>query len=160
MKLTPLLPKFEFASFSFPKYLFTLPPGPLRARLESSRNRVTGDYYHAPKPLERGAGVGFYLGEARAMGMVWQWCDDVAHTRIHHTGWFFEADCFEKIRGLVAALPNRRGFLAGWSMGVDMSSELDYEIHDCAEDAAHAADAMAEAASDRQREHELAEAAE
>jgi predicted GNAT superfamily acetyltransferase len=70
--------------------------------------------------------------------------------RIDHTGWFCD-EYGTKIRGIVVALPHGR-FLAGWSMGEGMASTVDADLYDTAEDAAYAADSMAESAADSMAE--------
>jgi hypothetical protein len=103
---------------------------------------------HAPKPELAGNGTGFYLESSCApFHLRWQYCDGVAGVRIEHTGWFCDEYCDEKIRGLVFTLPKGRGFLAGWTMGEQMSSFVECDIYDSAADAAHAADSLAAAAA-------------
>lgn len=69
--------------------------------------------------------------------------------RIRHQGWFCDEYSCETIRGLVFRLPKGRGFLAAWSMGEGMASNLDTSyIWDDEQDAARAADQMAEQAAE------------
>ena len=49
-------------------------------------------------------------------------------------------------------LPNNRGFLAGWSMGEGMISEIEYVIYDNEREAAWAADSLAEKTAEKERE--------
>jgi hypothetical protein len=150
--------RFEWAGIVFPKYLWTLPKGSLRARLDRAKTRYAGDYSHAPTP-NSGKGCGFYLesGDGSPMRLRWQWCDNVC-TSIRHTGWFTdEFGDGEKIRGLVFRLPRSRGFLAGWSMGEGMASEVDATVYDDERSAAFAADSMAENAAEREREYQAKE---
>jgi len=49
-------------------------------------------------------------------------------------------------------LPHNRGFLAGWSIGEGMISEIEYTIYDDERDAALAADSIAEEVAERERE--------
>ena len=49
-------------------------------------------------------------------------------------------------------LPHNRGFLAGWSMGEGMISEIEYTVYDDERDAAWAADSLAENAAEKERE--------
>ena len=49
-------------------------------------------------------------------------------------------------------LPNNRGFLAGWSMGEGMISEIEYIIYDDEHETAWAADSLAEEAAEKERE--------
>lgn len=152
MKNRPLKTEFVFAGFTWPRYVFTLPQGTLKKRLERSKNRCTGDYYHKPKP-QQGAhsGRGFYLEDAGQPFTRWQWADDVVSLR--HTGWFCDEYEDEKIRGIVARLPHGR-FLAGWSMGEDMASEVDGHIYTDETSAAYAADSMAEHAAELERDYQ------
>lgn len=147
------LSAFQFAGFNWPRYYATLPRGNIARRLERYKNPVTGNYYGAPPPrgTDRGARdayTPFYLGSDFMPGLRWQWCDDVEGARIEHTGWFADEFGDIKIRGLVFRLPHGRGFLAGWSMGESMASEMHSYIWDNERDAAHAADNMARDAAD------------
>ncbi len=150
--LSMLKPEFSFAGFTFPRYVARIPRGSLRQRLADRRPVRCGEYYHAPKPNANN-GRGFYLQSESMPGLRWEWCDEVSGARISHTGWFCDEDQSDKIRGIVFRLPNGRGFLAGWSMGKHMSSAVDPEIFETAEEAAYAADSAAETAADSQREH-------
>lgn len=155
---SPLVPSFAFAGFSFPKYVWTLPPRSLAKRKERHSDAYPcGATYHSPRPEQVGKGCGFYLGSDSPVSLRWQWCDEVPGVRIRHTGWFCDEFQGEKIRGIVAHLPRSRGFLAGWSMGEGMASEWDGDIHDTIEDAARAANSLAEDAAQRQLEYEEAE---
>ena len=158
-------PEFAFAGFTWPRYVATLESGPRARRIERRRNPSTGPYYHAPRPITRQhqqEGRGFYLdGHGGAPGLRWCWCDEVpadwvcdVDPKIDHEGWFTDEFGDEKFRGLVFKLPRNRGFLAGWSMGEGMASEVDATVYCVASDAAYAADSMAEAAAERQREFE------
>lgn len=148
-------PAFEFAGFSWPRYVATLPAGSLAKRLERSRTRIIGPYYHAPRPVTgQHPGLGFYHESDGAPGLRWTWCDEAEGVRIRHTGWFTdEHGDGGTIRGVVFRLPGGRGFLAGWSMGEGMASELDGDIYDDEAGAAYAADSMAECAAEREREY-------
>lgn len=142
--------EFSFAGFDFPKHVFSLPTG----KLNPKQKRYTPGYYHKPTPNNTD-GIGFYLSDSEGMGFAlrWKWCDDVADN-INHTGWFCDEYQDSKIRGIVLRLPKNRGFLAGWSMGEGMASELDYTIFDDEIVAAYAADRMAEHAAEREREYQ------
>lgn len=157
-QLFPLpAPEFTFAGFAWPRRVAMLPRGTVAARIERHTKPATGPYYHAPKPASRGNGLAFYLASDFAPGLRWQWADDVCRS-ISHTGWFTdEFGDSETIRGIVCRLPKSRGFLAGWSMGEGMASELDATVYDDEEDAARAADSMAESAAEHQREYEAEE---
>lgn len=154
--------QFAFAGFAWPRYVANLPAGKLATRLAKAKDRFAGPYYHAPKPVA-GAhpGKGFYLGDQGAPGLRWSWCDEVEGVRIDHTGWHTdEFGISDTIRGLVFRLPHGRGFLAGWSMGEGMASAVDGYVWESEQDAARAADSMAESAAERQREYEERERAE
>ena len=143
--------EFSFAGFDFPKYLWTLPKGPWRKRLEHMRRPVTGGYYGSPSI--NGSGTMFYLESDFMPNLRWKWCDEVC-TRIRHIGWCcYDAGYGDTIRGLVMRLPNNRGFLAGWSMGEGMSSFVGYDVFLDEVDAAQCADSMAENAAEREREY-------
>lgn len=154
----PLQPaQFSFASFTWPRYVATLPKGSKDKRLERYKRPICGPYYHAPRPENAGKGPGFYLGDDSAPFLLrWQYCDEVA-TSIRHTGWFADEYQDDKFRGLVFRLPRGRGFLAGWTMGEGMSSAVDGCIYDDELSAALAADSMAEKAADDEREAREAE---
>jgi hypothetical protein len=139
--------QFDFAGFSFPKFVFTLPLGTFEKRIRAMKNPCTGGYYHAPVPNQRD-GIGFYLGSDGMPGLRWFWCDDVASAQIDHAGWFCDDEQFEKIRGIVMRLPHGRGYLAGYSRGKNMASSIGVKIYDDIVDAAHAADSEAENADE------------
>lgn len=143
------LDRFNFAGFAFPKYVWTLPQGPLSKRLDHHKRVVCGAYYHSPKPNSPEGSVGFYLDSDGAPGLRWAWCDEVDGVRINHTGWF--ADEYgegDTIRGIVLRLPAGRGFLAGWSMGTGMASGLERYIYSDEVDAAYAADELAKSVAE------------
>lgn len=145
--------KFTFAGFTWPRYVARMACGPVALRKKWEGRKVCGEYYHAPRPEQAGKGRSFYLNSDGQPFTRWQWCDDVPGVRIDHTGWFTdEYGDSEKIRGIVVALPHGR-FLAGWSMGEGMASTVDADVYDTAEDAAFAADSMAEHAAEDEREY-------
>ena len=142
---------FSFAGFKFPKHLWSLPKGSFAKRL-ARRNPVTvGEYIHGAKP--RCEGKSFYLDSDFMPSLRWQWCDNVCN-HIRHTGWYCDNIQYDKIRGIVMRLPRDRGFLAGWSMGDGMISEIEYIIYDDERDAAHAADSIAEKVAEKEREYQ------
>ena len=94
-----------------------------------------------------------YLDSDFFPGLRWQYADKVT-SRIRHTGWYCGDYDNDKIRGIVLRLPRSRGFLAGWTMGEHMITEIDVSwIHDDEIEAALAADEMAESAAEREREY-------
>lgn len=158
MKNSKLKTEFTFAGFTFPRYVASLPQGSLPKRLKDSKTRCTGDYFHAPKPIAgRHPGRGFYLEDAGQVFTRWQWADDVVSLK--HTGWFCDEFQDSKMRGIVARLPHGR-FLAGWSMGEGMASEIDGQIYTDETEAGRAADSMAESAAETEREYQEEQEAE
>ena len=127
---------FDFAGFSFPKYVW-----------------AKGPYYTAPTP--NASGRGFYLDDAGAPGLRWEYADEVA--RLNHQGWFTDNEGWgDTIRGIVLRLPKGRGFLAGWTLGAGMASSVGYEVYRDATEAAYAADSIAERAAEDEREYQRA----
>lgn len=149
--------EFHFAGFTFPKFVFTLPSGSFKARIERMRHAVTGPYYHAPKAGDKGQG--FYLESDGMPGLRWEWCDEVQGAGIKHQGWYCDEFGDTTIRGIVMTLPRGRGFIAGWSMGENMASSVDYAIFTDKCDAARVANSMAEHAAEEQRKYEAEERA-
>jgi len=143
---------FSFAGFQFPKHLWSLPKGSFAKRL-ARRNPVTaGEYIHGAKPGYKG--MSFYLCSDFMPVIRWEWCDD-ACSSIHHTGWYCDSFQDSKVRGIVMRLPHNRGFLAGWSIGEGMISEIKYTIYNDETTAAWAADSIAEEVAEREREREF-----
>lgn len=130
--------EFTFAGFSFPRWVGTLPNESFAKRIERMRNPVTGPYYHSPKPDSKGRV--FYLDS-----------DGMPGLRYDLTGDSFTYNEFgDSIEGIVFRLPKGRGFLAGWTMGRQMASEVSGEIYADESDARRAARDEAE----RQAEYE------
>jgi hypothetical protein len=146
-----------FAGFTFPQTIALLPRLPLSKRLEEFKRhtpKVCGPYYRTA-PNTDSTHAFFYLDSDFMPGLRWEWADEVEDSRIRHTGWF--TDDYgdgDTIRGIVMRLPHGRGFLAGWSMGKSMASEIDCSVWDDAIDAARDADRMAERAAEQAREDE------
>lgn len=146
---------FTFAGFNFPRNVAILPKGSLQSRLAKRKNRCTGPYYAAPTPNQPGAF--FYLDSDFMPGLRWQWADEVEGARITHTGWWSDPHGDgDRIRGIVFRLPKGRGFLAGWSMGESMASELSTRIYADEVAAAYAADSDAESTAESEREYQSA----
>ena len=78
---------------------------------------------------------------------------DECYQGLRHEGWFTDADCTMKARGIVVRLPHEK-FLAGYEW--DDSGERVYfpEIFDSETDAAHQADGHAESFAADCREHD------
>ena len=142
-----LTKKHEFAGFRFPRYI----PEFRKSRYDKRTFRAI--YVTAGNPITpKTATAMFYLDSDFQPFTRWKWCDDVAN--IKHTGWFCDEYCDSKIRGIVANLPHGK-YLAGWSTGEGMASEVDYSyIYDDIKDAAYAADSMAEYAAEQEREYQ------
>ena len=138
-----------FAGFSFPKYVWTLPEGDFKKRIERHVSPCTGDYYHAPKPNNK-TGIGFYLESDGMPRLRWKRADEVVSLK--HTGWYCDDYQDQTIFGIVLILPNKRGFLAGWSMGEGMASNVDLDVYADIESAAYAADSIAEYVAESERE--------
>ena len=140
---------FSFAGFQFPKHIWSLPKGSFAKRL-ARRNPVTvGEYIHGAKPGCKSKS--FYLDSDFMPSLRWYWCDDVCNS-IRHTGWYCDSFQDSKIRGIVMRLPHNRGFLAGWSMGEGMISEIEYIIHANEIDAALEADNLADQVAWKERD--------
>jgi hypothetical protein len=147
----------QFASFSYPRRVFHL-YWPLQRRLAAFKAGTwrgnSTSYQEEPKPATRGdRAFGFYLEEFP--GLRWRYADNVIH--LPHRGWFAD-DCQDTtIRGIVAFLPNGRGFLAGWTMGKSMASQWELATYDTAEEAARCADQLAEQTAENERDYQARE---
>jgi hypothetical protein len=135
--------EFKFAGFNFPKFVFTLPKGNFKKRIDHMKNPSCGPYYHKPT-INQKESLGFYLDSDGMPKLRWKWCDEVADVTIEHCGFNCDQYGDSLIRGFVMRLPNNRGFLAGASMGEGMSSSVDYYIYSTEKDAAYGADSIAE----------------
>lgn len=94
-----------------------------------------------------------YLNSDFFPGLRWEYADEIAPRAIRHTGWYCDEYQDETIRGIVLRLPKGRGFLAGWTMGKGMATEIDVSwVHEDEIEAARAADERAERAAERMRE--------
>lgn len=146
---------FNFAGFEFPRRIPELFPN----RKNSAHKMVRGVYFSSPEPLAKGNSCTmFYLDAYKGLngnfqpGLRWQWADEVECVSINHTGWWIDSYESDKFRGMVFRLPNRRGFLAGYSMGPEMASWIYYdEIYVTPQDAARAADELARYDAERAR---------
>jgi hypothetical protein len=148
--MTPLPIEFTFAGFNFPRYI-----PEIRRSSKYDKRTSRSIYYHAPKPLTAGPhpGRGFYLDNHGSPNR-WKWADEISGASIRHTGWYSdEYGDAEKIRGVVIYLPHGR-MLAGWSMGEGMASSIDGDIYTDEIEAARAADSIAEAAAEQEREYQ------
>lgn len=150
-RLHPLDVEFKFAGFSWPRYVGTLPKGSFEERMKPW---VCGPYYHAPRPRKGGVdnSTSFYL-ESEFMPLLrWRWADEAADLR--HRGWYCDEYGDIVLRGLVMRLPRQRGFIAGYSMGVGMISDVEYTIFGTEREAARYADGLAEIAAQKEMEYQ------
>ena len=129
---------------------------PVSARLESRKH--CGPYYGNPAYAGIDNSRFFYLNSDFMPTLRWQWADSIV--QLDHNGWYSDDFEDQTIRGFVMRLPKNRGFLAGWSMGENMASEIEVDIYPDQESAAYAADTMAEHAAERQRDYEREQALE
>jgi hypothetical protein len=143
----PHVSRFNFAGFQWPRYVARLERGSLKSRMRARRTMCTGEYYHAPKP-GNSEGVGFYLGSDSTFRLRYELTGPAFYCDEHGDG---------TIQGVVFTLPGGRGFLAGWTMGENMASSIDYDIFDNADDARRAAESRAESAAESQREYDAEE---
>jgi hypothetical protein len=67
----------------------------------------------------------------------------------HVDGYFCDSDCNETLKPIVARLPKKRGFLAGWTLGAQCCAELSTHVFDEPADAALSAHDEAERAAER-----------
>lgn len=142
--MTKLPMQFSFAGFSFPRYI----PELSTSKFDKRTSRSV--YYHAPRPEQAGKGRSFYLNDSASPASTrWRWCDDVTRA-IKHTGWYIDELQYDKIRGLVVLLPHGR-FLAGWSMGEGMASEVDATMYLDEVDAALSADSLAQGVAEQEQ---------
>ena len=141
MKDSPLTTEYTFAGFDFPRYIVTEPKGP---RAYKKRIDAPCGSYQTNPGIAPSDSHFFYLGS-----------DFEPSLRIYQlsTGWYYN-DAYETIHGIVARLPHDRGFLAGWTMGDGMASNLDRYVYDDQRDAERAANDAAQQAAERQQEFE------
>lgn len=146
---------FTFAGFTFPRKVPIWRPLNRAARRprQGRESPWCFAYHAAPTPFPNN-GKGFYLESDFAPGLRWQWCDKVEGVWINHEGWFSDTMQDQTIRGIVFRLPHGRGFLAGWSMGEHMASEVGRRVYSCEREAARAADREAESVAEAERERE------
>ena len=144
---------FTFAGFNFPRKIYQMPKGKLKARL--GKNISHAVYYSQPTPrnVKDSTNV-FYFESDFSPGLRWTWCDEVEGTRIDHKGWYCDDSQSEVMRGFVMRLPNEKGFLAGCTIGEGCVAYLDLEPHSSEREAAHVADRMAESIADEWKREE------
>lgn len=81
-----------------------------------------------------------------------RYADDVEDAGIDHTGWFSDADCNEKIRGIVGRLTHGR-FVAGYVMTMNDERVYFAKVFDCEKEAAQYGDSEAESLAEDEKEH-------
>ncbi len=69
-------------------------------------------------------------------------------------GYYTDESQSETMKPVIARLPRSRGFLAGWTLGENMSTSFDGHIWDDIESAAYGAYSEAEQAAEREREYQ------
>ena len=150
-----------YAGFEYPKFLADLPSKPIHKRLEEfkkgeKRPGLWGYRQNNPCPLEtqEDRGRTFYHESDFAPGLRFEYCDQVENVRgIDHKGWYTDPDGIsDTIRGVVFRLPHNKGFLAGWTMGESVVSEIEYYVYDDIYACAHAADRMAQRVAEKELE--------
>lgn len=117
----------------------------------SGKRRVAGPYHFRSEADSES--FSFYLDSDFAPALNWVYCDETNEADIKHMGWY--CDDFEQdtIRGIVLTLPNRRGYLAGWTMGEGMITIVERETISDLESACYNADSLAEEAAERSRNY-------
>ena len=133
-----------FASFNWPKRVWTLPSKSLSMRKTCAKLGLDNHFRH----LEiNPSSTGFTMNGHDMPALKWQYADEYLYRKRA-----YKADDWSglEFRGIVMILPNRRGYLAGWT---DTNyGTVDYEIYDNMHDAAICADDMALSACEREIE--------
>jgi len=128
-------------------------------------SKHTSPYYFTPSAnITQTAGVGGYMrNNELAKGSFVRLRIELANDHLTDygysslsriDGYYIDEDQDQTLVPMVARLPSSRGFLAGWTMGENMSTYFAPEIYDDIEDAARAAHAEAEYDADRAHESE------
>lgn len=131
---------------------------PMRKRAES--RKVVGPYYM--KPMQPGAPRGFYM-EGRGFAPAKHGAcfdlrleeanDHLPHSGRRAIGYYCDESQDDTLQPIIARLPHGRGFLAGWTMGAGMISNIDPgTIYSDEESAAYAAHSMAEYDAEESRD--------
>lgn len=132
--------------------------------LAQRKRKVVGPYYfHVGPPItshrDAPEGFGFYTDRSGQMAEYGSWVRLRVEDANQHTyrrdlkeikGYFRD----ETMRPIIARLPRRRGYLAGWTLGEGMASSMSREIHETAEEAARAAHEEARIAAEKEREYQ------
>lgn len=139
----------KFASFNWPKRPWTLPYGSFESRAKALRKpKVWQNLYVNPSY------TGFSWADPWLPVLEWSYAD----TFLRGGKRAYRADDWSgtEFRGIVLVLPNRRGFLAGYTD--DVWARVDYDIYDDSRDAAVCADQMAMNACEREIEYQAQQA--
>lgn len=146
-----LKPEFQFAGFTFPRYIVDLPIGKAAMRKKRELRKVCGGYYHTPKPGGSG-GWGFYYQSRDGSSF---------NLRIEETGdsFYCDPDGHQEMHAIIARLNHGRGFLVGWTMGKGMCASLDSDVFTDEDDARRAAKIRTSDAADRECEYQAEEQA-
>jgi hypothetical protein len=135
----------KFAGFNWPKRPWTLPRGNVEQRAKALiKPKAWRNLYVNPLYMS------FDWEKSDIPDLEWSYCDAVLamHKRA------YRADDWSglEFRGIVLVLPNRRGFLGGYTDGV--WARVDYDIFQDQRDAAICADDMALTACEREVEYQ------
>lgn len=134
-----------FASFNWPKYVWNLPTG---NKLKRQTYAKLGILRYSRNLVVNPTSTSFTLGSPDMPALKWQYADEHLGVRKR----VYKADDWSgaEFRGIVMILPNRRGYIAGWTDS--LYANVDYEIFDNMHDAAVCADDTALLACEREIE--------
>lgn len=117
------------------------------AQRKADRKFTSG--YRWNPPATPSTGVGFYMASKRLamdehgarLRLRLAEADEFIprHSRLSGVEYYCDSDQCETLKPIVAYLPHRRGFLAGWTLGQGCCAELDGHIWPTLEEAALAA---------------------
>lgn len=133
---------------------------PLRERMESRKH--VGPYTWKPTPPM--SGRGFYM-ESSTHGYKCARYGSAIDLRIEHANdvipctrkpisYGCDEYGYSQIIPIIARLPNKKGFLIGWTMGQGMCAALEPELYHEVVDAGYAAHSHAEHVADKEREYQ------
>lgn len=146
--------EFEFAGFTFPRYIAGLTP---LSKLKAKAKSPVGQPYHAPRPNTSGYGgyLKSVLGAVLELdGLRCRLANDVNsdYGRMRGPRFYCDAHQDQTMEGLVVYLSHGR-YLAGWTMGEGMATFVDTKVvYTNLDVAAFAAHSCAEYAAERERE--------
>lgn len=134
-----------FASFNWPKYVWNLPSGSKEKRQMYAK---LGMKKYLRNLEVNPTSTGFMMNGPDMPALGWVYADE--HFGVRKRAYKADEWSGLEFRGIVMILPNRRGYLAGWT---DTSyGTVDYDIFDNMHDAAVCADDMALSACEREIE--------